>query len=98
MLGSSFGCGLTLRKAGGIFGPQQGPRILFGLLRIIFLIAAASTAPGFELFEIPASLLLPATLIPVLMPLLARWLTRFSTARRTRAQLTQVEGGFREPS
>lgn len=97
MLGSSFGCGLTLKKA-GYSAATRTAGILFGLLLIIFLIAVASTAPGFELFEIPASLLSPAALIPLLMPLLARWLTRFSTARRTRAKFLRSRRGFREPS
>jgi hypothetical protein len=77
ILGSSFGCWFALRRA-GYPAARKAARLLFLLLLVTYLAAVASTGPGFdfELVDAPAKLLPPATFVPLVMPLVATWITR----------------------
>ena len=73
VLGSSIGCWFALRRA-GYPAPKAAARMLFLLLLVTYL---AGIAPGSGVdFEPVDALAILATLVPVLMPLVATWVTR----------------------
>lgn len=73
ILGSSIGCWFSLRRA-GYPEPKAAARMLFLLLLVTYL-AGVAPGSGVDFEPVDAQAIL-ATLVPVVMPLVATWITR----------------------